>query len=343
MSRRSRCVFGGLALLIGALGCESAPEFEQTQAGLTTETDALHMLGVSSHLGSIFHTIRYPDGTWDPAGNVEHQTGFIGRIGAMSSAYGDGVLFVAARTDVPGPQWWLARRHAHGAWTPFAQLAGSTKIIDVGMDRANDGRIHFCGSGHFLYHGILSAAGFGGFNQLPIPLPPGGFFKAVDCAAIGGELHYAVATDEAVWTSVRRVDGRWANFERTHTVPEGFVSSLGLEASGDTLHMQLTTRTRQFHAMKGGGGAWSGLGDVEAQAGDPSGPLNQAVNGGAIAAVSGSLHLLQATQGANFNIVVHAIRSPSGGWTGFSRVAAAVPGGFPPGELFDVSLSRSRN
>jgi hypothetical protein len=367
MSRLFHHGLGGLfALLGGALGCElplspgqhemNALRPEQTQASLTAETNAVHMLGVDRD-GRLRHTIRFPNGGWSGLGDVATQAGEIGRITDVGSAYSDSVLFVAARTgnDAGAFQWFLTQRFDHGPWSQFAPLANSSQIADVGMDRTIDGNVHFCGQGGRLFHGIWrNSTGFGGFNELPVQRPAG-VVEAVDCAAVGGELHYLVAYKPNIpggptielAIAVRRANGTWSGFERTHALPssEGTIGSVGLEASGDTLHLQVSTMFRQFHAMKLAGGAWSGVGNVESVAGDPQNQFESRVDSGAIAAVLGELHLIQATRGDTSGRVWHTIRSPSGGWAAFADIGAAMPlpGGLPFGGLFNVTLSRSRN
>jgi hypothetical protein len=98
--------------------------------------------------------------------------------------------------------------------------------------------------------------------------------------------------------------------------------------------------------MKVGGGAWSGLGDVEGQTGDPGTSSEPRIFSGGLAAVGGNLHVVQITTSGSFpgpNHLMHAVRSSSGFWTRFNDVAAGAPGGLPSGGFFNVSLSRNRN
>jgi len=354
MSRRSRHGVAGLfALLVASLGCDPPPELEQAQASLTAETNALHLLGVDRD-GRLRHTIRNANGAWDRMGDVATQAGELGRITGTASAYNDGLLFVAARTGTSAGsfQWFLTTRFDNGQWASFAPMTGAALIADLGMDRTFSGRVHFCGLGPALFHGMwLSSTGFGGFSQVPVQRPAG-TPAAVDCAVIGGELHYAVATHRNggsgpidVAIAVRQSDGIWSGFQQTHSLPasEGHAESLSLESSGDTLHLVVTTESTQYHAMKLSGGAWSGLGNVESVAGDPRTQFEWRVNSGAIAAVGGDLHLIQSAIGDISGKVWHTIRFPSGGWAQFQNVGSAVPAGLPNGGLLDVSLSRSRN
>jgi len=354
MSRRSRHGVRGLfVLLAGALGCELPPELEQSQASLVTaETNAIHMLG-DDRGGRLLHTVRSANGIWERLGDVATQAGEIGFISGSTAAYSDGLLYVGARTGTNfGFFHWFLTSRADSGWTQFQALPNSSQIADLGLARDSSGRIHLCGQGNSLVHGIYTTSnGFGGFNELPIARPAGGL-AAVDCAAIGGDLYYAVATHRNtasgpidVFIAVRRADGSWSGFQLTNSLPsgEGHTESISLDSSGDTLHLVVTATQTQFHAMKVGGGAWSGLGNVESVAGDPKNSLEWRVDSGAIAAVGGELHLIQSTKGDNFGGLWHTIRFANGGWAQFQDVEQAVPRGTPVVGLHDVSLSRSRN
>jgi hypothetical protein len=154
---------------------------------------------------------------------------------------------------------------------------------------------------------------------------------AIDCAGVGNELHYAIATNaSALKIAVRRGDATWTAFQTVGTIAG--LNDVDIDASGGTLHLLATTGSTQFHATRPAGGSWSGFGNVEGVTGDPGGTV---LLGGATAE-GADLHVTQVLSDGR---VMHAMRFANGGWSTFGDVKSAVPGGAGAGSFRSGALS----
>ncbi|HKS52032.1 MAG TPA: PASTA domain-containing protein [Pseudonocardiaceae bacterium] len=99
-------------------GVESNDPGYVAAVGAAGVRDELHALAVSDS-GSLWHTIRHHDGSWQPSfGDVKAvHSNDPGYIAAASGAGVDDDLHVLAVTDVGG--LWHTIRHRDGSWQPF--------------------------------------------------------------------------------------------------------------------------------------------------------------------------------------------------------------------------------
>jgi hypothetical protein len=289
----------------------------------------MHLVGTNSD-GRFWHTIRRPSG-WTGFGDIEGQTGDIGSVSSAEARSVDGALFVSG---IVGSTPFLTIRYDF-KWLPFGTPLPDNGVVAMGMGRLN-GDIHLCAMGvNRLLHGrrVAATGGFIGFGDVKSQTGDPGFPVAVDCAGVGNELHYAIATnDGSVKIAVRRADATWTTFQTVGTIAG--VNDVDIDASGSTLQLVATTGSTQFHASKSGGGSWSGFGNLEGQTGDPGGTV---LAGGATAE-GADLHVTQVLLDGR---VMHAMRFASGAWSSFGDVKAAVPGGAGAGAFRSVGLSNA--
>ena len=89
----------------------------------TAVTGDVHVPAVNSD-GHLWHTIRFADGSWQPFGDVEGQTGEMGTLRQASCASVGGDVHVTAVNSAG--RLWHTIRFADGSWQPFGDVEGQT-------------------------------------------------------------------------------------------------------------------------------------------------------------------------------------------------------------------------
>jgi hypothetical protein len=285
----------------------------------------LHLVGVTTD-NRLQHAVRRAEG-WARFNNVLVQTGNPGTITGIDARALDGELHVAA--VVNGSIHHSIRKD--WKWTRFANL-GAVGALSASMGRTPEG-LHFCVATHGgIKHALRRPSGtVSAFGDVKPEAGDPGFAKAVDCAGVGNDLHYVVATStNQIKLTTRRSNGTWAAFQTLFTLTEA-VTDVDLDTTGTDLHLIVTTPDRQFHALRTGA-TFTALGNVESEAENPGGRLS----GGAAAGERSDLHTIETDSNGQ---LYHTIRFPSGNWEAFENVKSFVPNGSGAGDFSFAALS----
>jgi hypothetical protein len=315
------------------------------------ETDFLHLAAVDRH-GTIWHTIRNPDGSWTPFGNVNAVVGQPG--GAFSQA-------AAAQSDLPGEldlagldghgTIWHTIRHPNGSWEPFGNVNRAVAAVNGSFPASfswaaiaggpGAGGLHVTGvasSGDIL-HTIDNRGWIPWGDVSKVVGHPGGSFSRVAVGFVGlasgpsSDLHLAgVDGHGTIWHTIRHGDGSWTPFGNVNQVVGGGPFSAVSVAGVAVGELQLAAPDGHgtiWHTIRHGDGSWT-----------PFGNVNQVVGGGPFSAVSvarvaGELQLA-AVDG--HGTIWHTIRHGDGSWTPFGNVNEVV--GQPGGAFSQVAVAQ---
>ena len=147
----------------------------------------LHISGTTSD-GKLWHSIRFPSGSWSSFGDVEGQTGDGGFITNIALQGIGNVIHLCAVND--SGSLWHTIRHADGSWSPFGDIkkvAGNQgKFINVSCAEGG-GKLQVCAvtSDGNLWHTIRHADGsWSPFGDVEGPAGDRGYFKAVSLAGL---------------------------------------------------------------------------------------------------------------------------------------------------------------
>jgi hypothetical protein len=119
---------------------------------------AVHVCGVNA-AGRLWHSIRFANGSWQPFGDVEGQTGEMGDVQAAAATAAGADVHVCV-VNAAG-RLWHSVRFANGSWQPFGDVEGQTG--DMGDAQAVaatavGGDVHVCAvnAAGRLWHSIRS-------------------------------------------------------------------------------------------------------------------------------------------------------------------------------------------
>jgi hypothetical protein len=274
--------FGDVEGQAGAKGIFTAAACAVAAQG----SDDLQLCGINYAMGSthVWHTLRHPDGTWQPFGDVLGQAGNPGDLHAIAAAgVGADVHFVGIttiNTATSEGQLWHTIRGAGGNWDPWGDVQNQTGNPEARKGNVAcagiGGDLHVAFTGYSgLWHTIRNEAGlWTQFGDVSGQAGNRGPYADVACAAIGNELHLAaVARDGHLWHTVRSEDGSWSEFGDV----EGQTGELGnflrvacAHVNGE-LHLVATSTISPalWHAIRHADGTWTPFGNVAAAASDP--------------------------------------------------------------------------
>ncbi|MEG4855726.1 hypothetical protein QUB10_33315, partial [Microcoleus sp. B5-D4] len=144
----------------------------------------LHISGTTSD-GKLWHSIRFPNGSWSSFGDVEGQTGDGGFITNVAlQGIGDVIHLCAVNNS--GSLWHTIRR-ADGSWFGFGDVKGVAgnrgNFVHVSVGEVG-GELHVCGvtdDGH-LWHTIRHTNSWSPFGDVEGPAGDRGKFINVSCA-----------------------------------------------------------------------------------------------------------------------------------------------------------------
>ncbi len=244
----------GLDFLGGYSPVSAAATTAQEQLSTTAITAGNQRSALTSQLhvcnratdGQIYHTIRYPNGTWaSNFGNVNNQESNGSRLRFTDvdcAGIGSDLHVTAlARNGVI----WHTIRYANGSWqSSYGNVnnqesnGGSLRFNNVGCASIGE-NLHLTavGTDGNIWHTIRYGNGgwqssYGNVNNQESN--GGGLsFIDVDCANVGDTLHVtAIDRQDIDWHTIRYADGTWAPSYGNINNQEGNGGSLRLTAVG---------------------------------------------------------------------------------------------------------------
>lgn len=252
---------------------------------------ALHLVGVGTDY-RLYHTIRNPDGSWQPT---------FGLIEDVASG---------------------------GPTTGFGQVAcagtGTTlHVVGHGRDANLYHTLRLADGTWQNAFALIEAEVEGG--------PPAGDFNWVACAGVGDELHVVgVGIDGQLYHTIRHADGTWQpSFGPVASAvsgqPQGF-GSLACSGTGGVLQLAVLGDGQLYHAIRNADGSWQPFFGAIASL-VQGGP---ATFGGV--ACAGTGEILQVVGLGTDGLLYHTLRRSDGTWQdAFGPVDDEVqgdPGGF---------------
>jgi len=211
--------------------------------------DSLHVVGLTTPAEQMWHTIRNPDGTWQPSyglveGQEQNDPG--GFIAVACAGYG-GDLYVIGLTAL-ARQLWYTVRNADGTWQPnYLPLTNDGPFWSVGCAFIGS-QLHVVAltetTGQMWYTnydigtGVLSPWEILENGSLNNPAP----FFTVGCTAIFGDSLLVVANcadSSGVWRTTRYNDQTWqpCYIQVEEGQSAGTFNSVSCAATSDTTHV----------------------------------------------------------------------------------------------------------
>ena len=228
--------------------------------------------------GQLWHTIRNPDGSWQPQfGLVESQEqNNPGAFDAISAAgVGDELQVVG----VVNGQLWHTIRNPDGSWQPQFGLVESQEQNNPGAFDA----ISAAGVGDELqvvgvvngqlWHTIRNPDGswqpqFGLVESQEQNNP--GAFDAISAAGVGDELQVVGVVNGQLWHTIRNPDGSWQPqfglVESQEQNNPGAFDAISAAGVGDELQVVGVVNGQLWHTIRNPDGSWQPqFGLVESQ------------------------------------------------------------------------------
>jgi len=265
--------------------------------------------------GQLWHTIRNPDGSWQPSfglieAQVENNPGsfdYVSCTGVGSDLHVVGIV---------GGQLWHTIRHSGGSWQPSFGLIeaqvennpGAFSIVDCGGVGSS---LHVVGlAGGQLFHTIRNPDGswqhlFGQIEaQSHAPNP----FQIVSCAGVGATLHVAGVSGGSLSHTIRNPDGSWQPEFDAYNPPGGpGLYAISCGGVGTALQVVGVSNDRLYHTIWNPGGNWQqSWGLIEGQVTEPN-PTFVSVG---CSGIGSALHVV----GRGGTDLYHTIRNPDESW-----------------------------
>jgi hypothetical protein len=303
------------------------------------EQHTLHLAGVTSD-GKLWHTIRYPNGTWQPFGDVESQTGdggFINDVDVQVIGAGpNGVLHLCA-VNSDGRLAHTIRYPDH--WQPFGDVASQAgergRFVSVALANVNE-ELHLLGvtSDGRLWHTIRHANSWEPFGDVKAQTGDPGAFVRVGASLLndgqnGNTLTVlGITSDGRLFQTQRLANGTWRPFQRLlQGLTAGIVDAdptFTTSPSLSTLYLSVLTSDGGLQLDTVGFGAVT---IADGRLGFASPGLARRVSIGRTADVSSLVHVAVVTSDGG---LWHLLGRYPDGWTSFGdvRSQAGNPGSF---------------
>jgi hypothetical protein len=304
------------------------------------EQHTLHLAGVTAD-GKLWHTIRYPNGTWQPFGDVEGQTGdggFITDVDVQVIGAGPNGLLHLCAVNSDGQLAHTIRYPDH--WQPFGDVEGQAgergRFVSVALANVND-ELHVLGvtSDGMLWHTIRHANGaWEPFGDVKGQAGNPGTFTRVGASVLndgqnGNTLTVlGITSDGRLFQTQRLANGTWRPFQR---LLQGL--TVGIVDADPTFTTSPSLSTLYLSVLTSDGGLEMdtvGFGAVtiaDGRLGFASPGLARRVSIGRTADVSSLVHMAVVTADGG---LWHLLGRYPDGWTSFGdvRSQAGNPGSF---------------
>jgi hypothetical protein len=228
--------------------------------------------------GQLWHTIRNPDGSWQPTfGLVESQEQ--NNPGAFSAISCAGVGNQLHVVGIVAGQLWHTIRNPDGSWQPTFGLVESQEQNNPGAFSAIScagvgDQLHVVGIvGGQLWHTIRNPDGswqatFGLVESQEQNNP--GAFTAISGAGVGDQLQTVGIVAGQLWHTIRNPDGSWqATFGLVESQEQnnpGAFTAISCAGVGDQLQTVGIVAGQLWHTIRNPDGSWQAtFGLVESQ------------------------------------------------------------------------------
>jgi hypothetical protein len=229
-------------------------------------------------LGEIFHTIRYPDASWQPWGNVSKAVG--NNPGLFKSA---SCATVGYEPHIIALTTSGKMRHTirfSNSWQPWGNVdtaaANNPGQFELAICAGVGDDLHVFGKSFGeLYHTIRytklnSWQDWRSVTQVVANNP--GQMNFIACADVANDLHLVGITPTTgnLYHTIRFADGHWQDWDNLSARVGGNPGQIGQVACsgiGHDLHIIVGTNSGIHHTIRDSNGAWQNWGKVSQIAG----------------------------------------------------------------------------
>ncbi|MCJ1677700.1 CHAP domain-containing protein [Streptomyces sp. APSN-46.1] len=249
-------------------GVGGAAFFNAKQESITATPDGSTQTLATGNDGNLYHTARYPDGSWTgwaPLDGYQGAATFGAKAQTIAGMGNGDAQVMAVGND--GKIYHNAR-FVSGSWQGWVPVGdwGAQKIAAAGLPNGsmqslivgNDGNVyHNVRSVDGTWQGWFAVDGFGGAAT----------FQGKDVAVAGmpnGDAQFlATGTDGTVYHNIRFANGTWQGWSKTAGVGGATTfaaSSIGITGmpNGDTQILAVGNDGKAYHSARYAGGQWQG-------------------------------------------------------------------------------------